>query len=273
MAGRRIRAALVDLSGTIHVEDEAIPGAVEAIRRLRWSGVNVKFVTNTTKESRRLVWQRLQTIGFDIPEHEIFTSLIAARDYVISKNLKPYLLVDDAAIEDFERYFPTDTSPKQANAVLAGLAPTKFDFEHMNQAAEVLMRGSPLIAIHKGRYFKQKSGLSLGPGPFVSSLEFVADCEAVVVGKPSHSFFLQAISEFDCRPEDCVVVGDDVRDDVLGAQSAGFRGILVKTGKFRDGDEKGVTTDASPSNISTEVPNAVCSSIVEAVNVIVEEMI
>lgn len=31
--------------------------------------------------------------------------------------------------------------------------------------------------------------------------------------------------------------GDDVRDDVLGAQNAGFQGCLVKTGKYRESDE------------------------------------
>ena len=270
MAGRGVKAALIDLSGTIHVEDDAIPGAMEAIRRLRSSGINVKFATNTTKESRRLLCQRLRVIGFDIRENEVFTSLTAARDYVVSRSLKPYLLVDDAAIEDFESYFPTDTSPEHANALLVGLAPAKFDFQHMNHAAGILMRGSPLIAIHKGRYFKTKSGLSLGPGPFVSALELATDCQAVVVGKPNESFFLQAIREFGCDPEQCVVVGDDVRDDVLGAQAAGFRGILVKTGKFRDGDEKGV---ANASSNSQSVPNFVCSSIVQAVDVIMEGMI
>ena len=33
------------------------------------------------------------------------------------------------------------------------------------------------------------------------------------------------------------MVGDDVRDDVLGAQAAGLRGGLVRTGKYRPGDE------------------------------------
>ena len=44
-----IRALLIDLSGTIHVENEVIPGAVEAVKRLRDAKVPIKFVTNTTK--------------------------------------------------------------------------------------------------------------------------------------------------------------------------------------------------------------------------------
>ena len=35
-----------------------------------------------------------------------------------------------------------------------------------------------------------------------------------------------------------MMVGDDIRDDVIGAQEAGLVGALVKTGKYREGDEK-----------------------------------
>lgn len=33
------------------------------------------------------------------------------------------------------------------------------------------------------------------------------------------------------------MIGDDVESDVGGAQACGLRGVLVKTGKFRPGDE------------------------------------
>lgn len=32
------------------------------------------------------------------------------------------------------------------------------------------------------------------------------------------------------------MIGDDVNDDALGAIKIGMRAILVKTGKFRDGE-------------------------------------
>ena len=267
MATRKVRAALIDLSGTIHVEDHEVPGAIAAIQRLRDAGIGVRFATNTTKESRRLLCKRLQKIGFSIEEREIFTSLTAARQFVVDRKLKPYLLVDDAALEDFESFFPTDTDADAADAVLVGLAPAKFSFANMNTAAQVLLRGCPLIAIHKARYFMTQNGLSLGPGAFVSALEFAATCEAVVVGKPQASFFREAARELHCGTEECVVVGDDVRDDVIGAQSAGFQGILVKTGKFREGDEKGA--DSACGHLQ---PAHVCESIVDAVDLIIRGM-
>lgn len=42
------------------------------------------------------------------------------------------------------------------------------------------------------------------------------------------------------------MVGDDIRGDVAAAQSAGLRGLLVRTGKFRPSDLEpgvGVTPD------------------------------
>ena len=39
-----IRAALIDLSGTLHVEKEAIPGAQAALRRLREARMKLRYV-------------------------------------------------------------------------------------------------------------------------------------------------------------------------------------------------------------------------------------
>ena len=44
-----IRALLIDLSGTIHVGDRPIAGAVDAVNALNAAGVHYKFVTNTSK--------------------------------------------------------------------------------------------------------------------------------------------------------------------------------------------------------------------------------
>lgn len=55
----------------------------------------------------------------------------------------------------------------------------------------MILDGAPLIAIHKARYYKRKDGLALGPGPFVTGLEYASDCKATVVGKPEKTFFTQ----------------------------------------------------------------------------------
>lgn len=206
---------------------------------LRQCNVTVRFVTNTTKESQRLLHERLIKIGFDIGRDEIFSSLVAARAAVCKLN--PFLMVDDAAKEDFIGYIDTDVAPENADSVLVALAPDKFSYHHMNQAMRILHRGGQLFAIHKGRYFKSKDGLCLGPGPFVAALEHACDTSAVIIGKPSRAFFLSSFADLECSPHEVAMIGDDVNDDVIGAQSAGLIGILVKTGKYRPGDENTCT--------------------------------
>ncbi|XP_036385666.1 haloacid dehalogenase-like hydrolase domain-containing protein 2 [Megalops cyprinoides] len=227
-----LKAVLIDLSGTLHIEDTSVPGAQEALNRLRQAPVAVKFVTNTTKECKRMLLERLQRLGFSIQEQEIFTSLTAARNLVEQNSVRPLLLLEDSALEDF-----SGIATSEPNAVVIGLAPDHFNYKVLNNAFRLILDGAPLIAVHKARYYKRSDGLALGPGPFVTGLEYATGTQATVVGKPEKTFFMEALRDLDCKPEEAIMIGDDVRDDVGGAQNTGMRGILVKTGKYREGDE------------------------------------
>lgn len=274
MMAKRIRGVLVDLSGTIHIEDQVIAGAIEAIGKLQKSGLLMKFATNTTKESRRKLHERLTSIGFDIKINDMFTSLTAARDYLVqNNNYHPYLMIHEDAKEDFDEVGIQGwnaSDGRLASSVVVGLAPEMFNYDNVNTAMRILHAGGDLLAIHKARYYKTGKGdLSLGPGPFVTALEHASDVKAHVVGKPTKEFFDAAVkymSEGDdtLKPQEVVMIGDDVKDDVIGAQAAGLTGILVKTGKYRPGDEEGVE-GIKPDHVS--------SSIVEAVDVILENLV
>lgn len=76
------------------------------------------------------------------------------------------------------------------------------------QAFQLLLNGSQLVAIHKGRYYRDDRGLSLGPGPFVVGLEFATGLEAQVVGKPNKLFFRQALQGLTDNPKEVVMIGD-----------------------------------------------------------------
>lgn len=69
--------------------------------RLRRAPVTVKFVTNTTKECKRILYERLRQLNFDLQQQEIFTSLTAARNLLEQRAVRPLLLVEDGALEDF----------------------------------------------------------------------------------------------------------------------------------------------------------------------------
>jgi hypothetical protein len=81
---------------------------------------------------------------------KIFSSLIATRNLIESLGLRPLLLLEDAALEDFK---DMDIS-EPLNAVVVGLAPSRFDYDTMNKAFRILKSGGKLISVQKGNFFQ-----------------------------------------------------------------------------------------------------------------------
>ena len=99
--------------------------------RLSEADVHIRFVTNTTKESKTALFSRLRDIGFDVSPHQIFTCLTAARALIDREGLTPHLMLEDSAMEDFAGVKCSSSKP---DAVVVGLAPSQFDYEHLNTA-------------------------------------------------------------------------------------------------------------------------------------------
>ena len=70
--------------------------------RLRQSGLRLRFITNTTKESKSSLLAHLTRMGFTVEAKEVFTSLTAAKTLVEKKKLRPLLFLEDSVLEDFE---------------------------------------------------------------------------------------------------------------------------------------------------------------------------
>ncbi|XP_063702634.1 haloacid dehalogenase-like hydrolase domain-containing protein 2 [Culicoides brevitarsis] len=224
----KIEGALIDLSGTVHVEDKIVGNSVTAIEKLRAANIKIRFVTNTTKESVSTLYNRLVKLGVKLEKDEIWSSLTAASKYIKDKNLNPFYIASEDALSQLP---PVDES-KPLNAVVVGLAPDKFCFEYFNKALDVLRKGGVLIAIHAGRFYKTSSGYAVGPGFVAKGLEYSTGVSPIVIGKPDPLFFQSGIPE-GLEPAKCVMIGDDPVDDIEGAQKLGMQTILVtKTGKF-----------------------------------------
>ncbi|NMG45224.1 TIGR01458 family HAD-type hydrolase [Aromatoleum toluvorans] len=228
---RRPKALLIDLAGVLHVGEQAIPGSVEALAGVRAAGLPLRFLTNTTRTPRRTLVARLRRMGFAVAEDELQTAPHAAQRLVAARGLKPlYLTHPDLAAE----IGPSADAP---DAVVLGDMGPHLDYAQLNAAFRLLMAGGAFIAMAKNRYFMEEDGLSLDMGAFVTGLEFSSGVRAEVVGKPAPAFFHTALAELGVSAADAVVIGDDLHDDVGAAIAAGIPAILVRTGKFRAGDD------------------------------------
>src|SRR5260370_9365799 len=93
------------------------------------------------------------------------------------------------------------------------------------------MEGGGLPATNANPSWRPLDGLQLDSGAYIRALEAATGKQATILGKPNRAFFEQALHSIGVAPDEAVMVGDDIENDIGGAQDAGIRGILVCTGK------------------------------------------
>lgn len=225
---------LIDLDGVLYQGGMAIPGACDAIGYLTRKGIPFRCISNTTRKCRETIRLQLSGMGFDIPIDHIFTPPLAAVSYMRrTKKDRYYLLVTGDVDRDFAG--TGVCSPESADYVIVGDAGDVANYHNLNIAFRLLMNGADLIALERDRYWMAHDGLALSAGPFVSALEYATGKTAVLMGKPSETFFDLALRDMGISAKDATMIGDDLLTDVGGAQKAGMAGILVRTGKYYEG--------------------------------------
>jgi HAD superfamily hydrolase (TIGR01458 family) len=226
-----LRALLIDLDGVLYVEDELIPGAAEAVERLRRGGLGLRYVTNTTAHSRARTLAKLGRLGISVAPSELVTPAALAVAHCRERGCQRVALIMNEDVKgDFAEL---EEAGDNAEAVIIGDLGSAFGYDVLNGAFRQVMRGAELIALQKNRYWMRADGLSLDVGPFVAAIEFATGCEAYVVGKPARGFFDQVLAELGVGAARTAMIGDDIESDIGGAMRAGLDTILVQTGKYQ----------------------------------------
>jgi HAD superfamily hydrolase (TIGR01458 family) len=225
---------LLDVDGVLHVSGEPIPGAVEAVTRLRAQGHALRFVTNNSTLPRPQLADQLRGLGFELDDEELQTTPRAAARELAGKRV--FALVMAAIVPDLEGI---ELVGEHADAVLLGgcdetTEPNQvFSWMNLGRAFAELQMGAELYCLHKNKWWQTSRGPLLDAGAFVTGLEYATDVDATVLGKPSPAYFAAALDALGAEPELTWMVTDDIEADVRGAQSFGMRTALVRTGKFR----------------------------------------
>lgn len=229
-----IRGFLIDLDGVMYTGNTPVTGAREALSFLEERGFSYRFLSNTTRNCRHTIAQKLARMGLSIPESLIFTPAIAASAYLKNSGKDNYrFLITGDVIRDFPKN-KRKSRPQKTDLVIIGDAGDEFTYARLNDAFRDIIDGADLIALERDHYWMAPDGLSLSAGPFVTALEFATGKKALLMGKPSRAFFDLALDDMGLEARDAVMIGDDIATDVGGAQEAGLRGVLVRTGKYRE---------------------------------------
>ena len=228
------RGILFDLDGVFYVSNQAIDGGQKLIDSLRNKSIPFRFLTNTTTKTRGQLTQELNSRGLIVREKEIISAGQAGVTHLRKCGSPPcYLLISDELKEDYSEFDCSDQKPEY---VVVGDRGHDWTYDDMNEEFRCMMDGAELLALHKGKYFQVRDGLDLDIGAIVTGLEYATGKQAITLGKPNKEFFQAALDDIGCSSIDVIMVGDDLINDIGGAQRTGMKGVLVRTGKFRKSD-------------------------------------
>jgi HAD superfamily hydrolase (TIGR01458 family) len=231
-----IEGVLLDIDGVIAISWEPLSGAVDTLEWMREHDVPFRLITNTTTKTRIDLARTLRDAGFDVRDEEVITAVVATAEYLRTARAgaRCFLLSDGDARADLEGIELVDVD--EADVVVLGGASEDFTYATMNRIFRRLMEGASLVGMHRNLYWRTSEGLELDAGAYLAGLEEATGRKAVICGKPTEPYFDAAIGMLGVPRERALMVGDDIVNDVHGAQVLGIRGALVKTGKFLPDD-------------------------------------
>ncbi len=235
-------ALLIDLDGVLYETDKPLPGAAQTVQWLREMGVPLLFLTNTTSRPRSAIVEKLAGMDIEVMESEILTPPVAAAEWLSANAPGPAaLFVAPATVEEFSTLELASVDDTSVAAVVVGDYGERWTFAELNRAFRLLMNEPrpQLVALGMTRYWQAEDGLRLDTGPYIAALSYASSAEPVVLGKPAQPFFTTALAMLSSTHGETLMIGDDIQGDIGGAQAAGIKGALVRTGKFRDSDLDG----------------------------------
>lgn len=236
MPSNSLQLILLDLDGTLYVGKDIIPGAPAALSALRQQGYALRFLTNTTTRSHAELLTQLRAMDFVLDDDELISAPAAARLELRAmqekrgEKIRIWPVVADAIKPDFAQFTLDEQQP---DFIVLGDIGDQWNLALINRLFNAMHSGAQLICLHKNRFWQTADGLKADIGFFVAGLEYVTNQTALIMGKPTATFFQRVLDSAGVSADNTLLVGDDLDSDVGGAQAMGIKGVLVKTGKFR----------------------------------------
>src|SRR3954464_14251271 len=249
---------LLDLDGPLCPEDHALPGAVEVVTRLQNEKKPFAILSNSTDSPLR-VMQRLERMGLDVEPDVIYTAAAAACDYVLatyatnpeSRKPRVFNLGTESIYEMLEGMVEWVIDPTQhCDAIICGAPANAHATDERRRMALMLARhGAAIVGCCADRVYPSPRGIEFGSGALTWMLSYASNVEPIFCGKPEKLFFHELCQRIGIQPEMCILVGDNLEADILGAKNVSMRTILSLSGVTRVADTEQLTEEMRPDLI------------------------
>lgn len=252
---KKVRCFLLDMDGTLYLEDGLIGDMKATLSAVRDSGRKIVYLTNNSSKSADVYKEKLMRLGIFDARDDIYTSGMATARYLnLHYPKKPVFLVGtDALAAEFEKNGVRIS--EDADIAVLGYD-TTLTYEKLCKIDEKLRRGATFIATHPDTVCPAKNGSVPDIGSFLALLKASSGREPdVICGKP-YAAMGEAISDhLGYLPEELLMAGDRLYTDIRFAINSGFFSLLVYSGETtkEDYEKSGMTVDLALGTLNEVV--------------------
>ncbi|WP_227397152.1 TIGR01457 family HAD-type hydrolase [Jeotgalibacillus aurantiacus] len=227
---KQYKGYLIDLDGTMYRGTEAIPEAVDFVKKLKDKGIPYLFVTNNSSKTQEQVAAHLK--GFDVPAEpeQVFTTSLATAS-VISReksDASVYVIGGDGIRQALTDKGLTikDENP---DYVVVGLD-REITYEKLALGCLAVRGGAKFISTNGDIAIPTERGLLPGNGSLTSVIAVSTQTEPMFIGKPEAVIMEQALHVLGLPKEEVVMVGDNYDTDIQAGFNTGMDTLMVHTG-------------------------------------------
>jgi 4-nitrophenyl phosphatase len=227
---------LLDMDGTIYLDDHLLPGAKALVAFLTQKGIPHFFITNNSSRSQEDYVNKLARLGLDVPPENIFTSGEATARYLRKRKLGEHIyLVGTPSLEqEFRKhgFVLTDINPDVA---VLGFD-TTLTYQKLWDLCNFVREGLPYIATHPDINCPTADGFMPDIGSMIALVATSTGRKPdVIVGKPYAPIVEAIIEKTGYSAERIVMVGDRLYTDIALGE-AGLTTVLVLSGETKQAD-------------------------------------
>lgn len=217
-------AFALDLDGVLWLGEQPIPGAADAVARLRAAGHDVVFCTNNSNRPVAAVEEELVRHGID-PRGDVITSAMAAAS-LLEPGERVLVCAGPGVVEAIESRGAIPVWDGPAGVVLVGLH-LDFDYERLRIATRAIRGGARFLATNDDATYPTADGPIPGGGAIVAAVATASGVAPTVAGKPHAPMADLVRSRLGSGG---IMVGDRPETDGRFAVALGYRFALVLTG-------------------------------------------
>jgi len=230
----------IDVQGTLISDADKSPirGSQEFISKLNEQKIPYMVITNNTKKASKDFYNYLTSIGFDFTFDKYLDPLMLLESRVAKEKVAAYGAKEFLATLEKMGYELDYEAPQ---TVLVAIK-EDFSAQEYAQMIDFLLAGAKLVGMHETSIYAKNNRRYPGVGAILKMLSFATSVDYEVVGKPSVTFYNEALTQLkkqkkDAMFEDVVIISDDVKGDLGGAKALDMKTIFVTSGKYRSAEE------------------------------------